>query len=380
MVQWGLGAFGPELSERFELSPVGLGAVLAAASLGNAIAHVPAGSFVDSAGPRMPLIVGGLVSGGLVVLGGLASHAVLLALALFVAGVAAAMVAVAGTVTVFEAVPLHRRGLAMGLRQMAVSFGGLLAAVLLPVLGSVGGVPLALGVCGAASAATAAAFGLTSARRERREGGGFRGALRVSLTPGVPRLIACGVLLMCPLSALLSFSVIALEDAGASRAAAGGAFVAITVAAMVARVSWGRIADTAQFGRRGTLVAVGAWSAVGGFVVWLVWPLGSVAGAIFLPLLAIGALGANGVVHLIAGELAGPAAAGRAIGWTSTALFGGFAVWAPPLGALAEKAGYRALWLAGAVASVAAIAVARGLPDAVRGASHRGVEGGDATV
>jgi MFS family permease len=371
MVQWGLGAFAPELTERFSLSPTELGAVLAAASLGNAVAHVPAGAAVDSFGPRLPLILGGLGSGGLVLLGGLASHAALLAVALFAAGVGAAMVAVAGTVTVFEAVPRNRRGLAMGMRQMAVSFGGLLAAILLPALGSAGGVPLALGVCGAASAATAVGFGLVSGPRARRAGEGVKAALRVSVTPGVPRLIFCGVLLMCPLSALLSFSVVALRDAGAGRAAAGGAFVAITVAAMVARVSWGRLADTLRFGRRGALVAVAVWSAVAGIGTWFVWPLGSAAGIVALPILAVGALGANGVVHLIAGELAGPAAAGRAIGWTSTALFGGFALWAPPLGALADATGYRAMWLAGAVTSIAAIAVARTLPPSLRGARQQ---------
>lgn len=361
MVQWGLGAFAPELTERFELSPAALGAVLAAASLGNALAHVPAGAVVDSFGPRVPLILGGLASGALVLVGGQAGHAALLALALFLAGIAATLVALGGTVTVFEAVPLRRRGLAMGLRQMAVSFGGLLAAILLPVLGAAGGVPLALGVCGVASAVTAVAFGLISIGRPRRSGGGVRGAFRVLKVPGMPRVIACGILLMCPLSGLLTFSVVALRDAGAGRAAAGGAFVAITLAAMVARVAWGRVADSPRFGRGGALAAAAVWSAAAGLVAWLVWPLGPTAGMIALPIFAVGALGANGVVHLIAGELAGPAAAGRAIGWTSTALFGGYALWAPPLGLLADAAGFRSLWLAGAAASVAGIVFARGL-------------------
>jgi MFS family permease len=362
MVQWGLGAFGPELAEAFALSPVGLGIVLAASSLGNAVAHVPAGAVVDGVGPRLPLIVGGIASGGLVVMGGFADSVALLAAALFLAGVTAALVAVAGSVTVFEGVPARRRGLAMGMRQMAVSLGGLLAAILLPILGASGGVPLALGVCGVASAATAVVFGLVSPGHARRPGGGVRGAIRVFRAPGVPRLLLCGLLFMCPLSALLSFSVIALEDAGASRAAAGAAYAAITIAAMIARVGWGRVADSHHFGRRGTLVFVGLWSAAGGALAWLLWPAGSVAGVVLLPLFAIGALGANGVIHVMAGELAGPQAAGRAIGWSSTVLFGGFAAWAPPLGALADAGGFRLLWLVGAATSVAGALLARGLP------------------
>ena len=70
-----------------------------------------------------------------------------------------------------------------------------------------------------------------------------------------------------------------------------------------------------------------------------------------LVVLSFGALGFNGVLYLLAGELAGAARAGQAVALMSTALFGGGAVAAVPLGALADAAGYRSLWLASAVAS-----------------------------
>ena len=64
---------------------------------------------------------------------------------------------------------------------------------------------------------------------------------------------------------------------------------------------------------------------------------------------AFGALGFNGVLYAIAGELAGPRRAGQAVGLASTVLFGGGALGAVPLGMLADSAGYRALWPAAAL-------------------------------
>ena len=81
------------------------------------------------------------------------------------------------------------------------------------------------------------------------------------------------------------------------------------------------------------------------------WPEGTAVRIVALVLLSFGALGFNGVLYLLAGEIAGAARAGQAVALMSTALFGGGAVAAVPLGALADAEGYRSLWLAAAVAS-----------------------------
>ena len=54
--------------------------------------------------------------------------AVGLGLAPFASGVAGAVVAVGATVSVFYGFPPERRGFAIGMRQMSVALGGLLAA------------------------------------------------------------------------------------------------------------------------------------------------------------------------------------------------------------------------------------------------------------
>ena len=85
-------------------------------------------------------------------------------------------------------------------------------------------------------------------------------------------------------------------------------------------------------------------------LTWLLWPEGTVVRIVALVVLSLGALGFNGVLYVIAGEIAGAARAGQAVALMSTALFGGGALAAVPLGALADAEGYRSLWIAAAVA------------------------------
>ena len=62
--------------------------------------------------------------------------------------------------SVFYGFPPERRGFALGMRQMSVALGGLLAALLLPLAVHLGGVRLALGLSGALTAITAVVFAL----------------------------------------------------------------------------------------------------------------------------------------------------------------------------------------------------------------------------
>ena len=79
---------------------------------------------------------------------------------------------------------------------------------------------------------------------------------------------------------------------------------------------------------------------------------------------SFGALGFNGVLYAIAGELVGPERAGQAVGLAATVLFGGGAIGAIPLGFLADALGYRALWPAAAVLALCGALLSLGLPRA----------------
>lgn len=366
IASWGLGALGPELRETFALSAAQLGAVLAAGFLGNALILIPAGTLVDRIGPRRPLIVGGLASGLALLAAGLAPSALLVGLALFAYGLVAAFVAVAGTVSIFHGFAADKRGTALGFRQMAVSLGGLLAAGLLPGLAAIGGVRLSFIASGVLAATFAALFGLASApgalHADRPAGRGMdvAGLMR---TPGIWRVVAISAVHVSALTTVLNFSVPAIRDEGGSAAVGAVLFGAVSLSAMVARLVWGRIADLGGgTRRRRSLRDVGLVTVAGALGYWLVTPLGPAAQIPAMLVFAFGAMGANGLLYLIAGELVGPARAGQAVGLTSTVLFGVSGLVSPLLGYQADHLGFRSLWLVAAAFGIASVVLTLGLP------------------
>ncbi len=354
IVQWGLGVIGPDLQARYDLSAASLGALVNATAFGNAVALMAAGVIVDRSGPRRPLLYAGSACGLLLVAGALLTNPVGLGIALFASGVAGAVVAVGATVSVFHGFPPERRGFALGMRQMSVALGGLVAAALLPLAVHVGGVRLALGLSGVLTAVTAVVFALdtpdgplVAASAARRVVAPFR----VLREPGMGSVLLVGVCYIVALTAVLTFGVPALRHGGAGRGEGSLLFAFVSLSAMAARIAWGRFADAGGGRRRvATLRDVGLLGCAAGVLTWAVWPEGTAVRIAALVLLSFGALGFNGVLYLIAGEIAGAARAGQAVALMSTALFGGGSLAAVPLGALADAEGYRSLWLAAAVA------------------------------
>src|SRR4051812_41639924 len=226
------------------MSAAALGALLSASAVGNALALVVSGGLVDRTGVRVPLVIGGVGCGIALGLGALAPNAWLLGVSLLVFGVFGSLIAVGGSVAVFHAFGPTRRGLAMGVRQMSISAGGLLASVMLRGLSHVGGVGLALAVCGLLTAVCTVAFGLSSragpAHGEERPP--FE-PLQVLRVPGMARLMLVGMLLITTLTTVLTFGVTALDAGGGSGLATAALFAVISVAALTARIFWGRMAD-----------------------------------------------------------------------------------------------------------------------------------------
>ena len=147
---------------------------------------------VDRFGPRLPLVIGGGATGALLAIGGYTPGVAALAICLFLSGIAGSLIQVAGTISVFHGFPAERRGTALGIRQMSVAAGGLVASFLLPGLAAIGGIGLALAASGILTAVTAISFGLASpggalqAAVPGRKVMDVRGVLR---TPGMLRLL-----------------------------------------------------------------------------------------------------------------------------------------------------------------------------------------------
>ena len=360
MITFGLPAIGAEIRDKFELGPAGFGAVFAAVGLGSAAALIPAGALVDRFGGRRVLIVGGIVNGIGLLLAASAGTAETFAAALVLAGIGGAAVPVAGMTALLRVFEPAQRGMAMGWRQLGVPLGGTLGAAILPALAAVGGVRLAMAGAGVAAAATALAFAVVSDDRPAsvsRAGQSVAAVLRI---PGFKPLLAVGLLYVLALGAILAHYVGALRDAGLSHAEAAAGFAALNVTAAVSRIVWGRVADGGGGTRRArTLTEIGILTVAATCVMPLVLAVVPTAALGFGVVVAFGAFGMNGVLYLLAGELAGSSRAGRAVGVASTVVFGMGSLAAPIAGFAIERTGYDAVWVMSAVVAAAGAVTAR---------------------
>ncbi len=366
LVQFGLPALFFALRDEFGMGPARFGLIFAAIGIGSGLMLAVAGRLCDRLGAR-PVLVAGTIVGALGLLtAGLAPNEAVLGLGLFIAGIGGAAVPVAGMTTLLRVFPPEQRGMVMGLRQMAVPAGGVIAAGLLPLLAHLGGLRLAFGVPAVLVLVSGLAFAAVSGPAERDRVPGARGW---ALPPGLPRLLLVGGLYVSALGGVLAFTAAAAEDSGLSTTEAGIVLALLNVGAGVARVVWGHVADREHGTRRvRTLIDVGLVGTVAALAFPLLVQGGPVVAGASALALAFGVLGFNGIVYLIAGELGGPQRAGAAVGLASTVVFSVGSIVGPAYGLLVEQAGYTTMYLVVAGCMLAGAAVARGLAAPVRAA------------
>lgn len=136
----------PVLHKRHGLSLAEAGVVAAAPTVGVMLTLVLWGVVVDRRGERFVLLVGLITTTVAGVVSVLAQSTVLLGLALLLAGAAASSTASASGRVVVGWFPPQRRGLAMGIRQMAQPVGVGIGAVSIAVLADRHGISTALWV------------------------------------------------------------------------------------------------------------------------------------------------------------------------------------------------------------------------------------------
>ena len=344
IVSFGLPAIGDDLQSALHVGPAGFGAVFAAVGIGSAVALVPAGMLVDRFGARRVLLAGGLVNGLGLAASGFTTQAALFAVAVFIGGLGGAAVPVAGMTSLLREFPPERRGVALGWRQLAVPLGGTIGSVFLPALVALGGVRLAMVGAGLVAGVTALWFAtVVGDDRAEAPSRGLGGVLSI---PGMRLLLLLGLLYVWALGAVLTYYIPAATHGGRSSAAAAAGFTVLNLTAAASRVVWGRRADSRGGSRRlSTLRATGLLAAGMSALMPAVLAAGAWAALPATALLAFGVFGFNGVLYLVAGELAGPDRAGRAVGLASMVVFGWGSLAAPIAGLAIERSGYPAVWV-----------------------------------
>ena len=316
-LSFAIAVLAPALREEYGLTLGEIGLVLAAEWVGLTLSMLPWGFAVDRWGERWTLAGGLAACAGCLAAAAFAPSFGWLVTALALAGIAGGSVQSGSGRAVMRWFAAGERGLALGIRQTAVPIGGVLAAIVLPQLGS----PKAGLLFVAAfvlAGAVAGALVLRSGTEEHIE------PRDVELTLRDPRLwLACWAsgLYVVAQVAMMGFVVLFLHDQhGYSTGEAAAVFAVAQGLAVVLRIAVGRWSDVVG-SRVKPLRRLGVGIAA---LLVVVGVLSGAPGVLLVPALTAAtalSMAWNSLGFTIAAELGGRRS-GAAIGFQQTVLSG----------------------------------------------------------
>jgi sugar phosphate permease len=350
----GLPAIAPAIRRDFGLTLTQTGVVLAASFLGSVPTLLAWGLIADRIGERLVMAVGLTAASIALVWAGYASSFGTLVVALAVAGGVAAGVNSATGRAVMAWFRRDERGLALGIRQMAVPLGGAIGAIALPLLEQHLSLRAAfMGLAGASL--TGAIVALVFIRVEPTND---QSALARPLRDPRVWLICVGsTFFVTTQLSLLGFFVLFLHDhRGVSTAAAAAALALTQVLGGISRIALGRWSDHIRMRivplRRvglGIAISVAVTTVLLDASLWIVVPALVVA--------ATFGLSWNGLSFTATAETAGRARSGAAIGLQQTFLAAGGIVAPIAFAAVVHNASWRAAFALAALSPLVGYAL-----------------------
>jgi sugar phosphate permease len=340
----------PTLHDQEGLSLAEAGLVAAAPTVGVMLTLVAWGWVTDQRGERFVMLTGLGATTAAGVASAMTHSLPLLVVTLFLAGAAAASTNAASGRVVVGWFPAHRRGLAMGIRQMAQPVGVGVAAISIAVVADAHGVQTALWiptVACALAALLAAAVIVDPPRPERKAGTAVTNPYREDSY--LSRIHGVSVLLVVPQFLVWSFALVWLvQDRDWSPAAAGSVVAIAQVAGALGRIAVGQLSDVVG-SRLRPLRWVALAAAVTMALLGLTAALDLAVAVLLVVVATLVTVADNGLAFTAVAERAGPFWSGRALGAQNTAQFlAGSAV--PPLAGLAIGGlGYAAAFALGAL-------------------------------
>jgi MFS family permease len=371
---YGLGAFGmlgvsplsPALMGGFALSRLDLAFIVPSVYVGGLLFSLPGGHLADQWGVR-PTLLGALALGGAGLLSAaLAPQFVVFLLCLVVAGSGWSVVNPVLGKAIVDLFPLTERGIAMGIKQMGLTLGGGVAALVLPVIAAHWGWRIAVGACAAAIAspvlfawrplrAMARPTSEPTARRARRMDWWW------TRRPALLVLFGAGVVLGMLQSAVLGYlPVFSVQALGFSPVGAGVLIAAAQIGGAAARLGLGVASDRWSSGRRPPWLVL---TSVLGAITFLLYAWAPTANTIWAAVVAfvagIGAHGWVGIYFIISAEAGGATRAGLLSGVSFAAIVVGLLTGAPVFGLVLQTYdSYAAAWTTlAALSAVVALVV-----------------------
>jgi MFS family permease len=330
------------------------GAVAAAPTFGVMLTLVGWGVITDRHGERFVLIAGLASTTVAGVASALTGGTALLAVTLFLAGAAAASTNAASGRIVVGWFPPERRGLAMGIRQMAQPIGVGIAAITVAVVADAAGPHAALWVptlaCGLALLLVAAAV-VDPPRPERTPGAAASPYRQDSF---LARIHGVSVLLVVPQFLVWTFALVWLvQDRGWEPAAAGAVVAVAQVAGALGRIAAGHVSDLVGSRLRPLRwVAIAAAVTMG--LLGLTAALDLAVAVLLVVVATLVTVADNGLAFTAVAERAGPFWSGRALGLQNTAQFLAASAVPPLAGLTVTHVGYAATFAVGAIFPVVA--------------------------
>jgi MFS family permease len=365
----GISPLSPALVEGFTLSRLQVALIVPSIYLAGLFFSLPGGRLADRLGVRRSFL-GGLALGaiGLIAAASAPSFPLFLA-SLFLAGTGWSVINPALGRAIIDLFPSRERGIAMGIKQMGLTLGGVASALVLPVVAAALGWRAAMLTCSAVVALpvvatwrvlvplargvpASAVAGTTSSSRPH--------SWTWLTRPGLVAFFASGLVLGMVQAAVLSYlPLYAVQALGFDAIGAGRLVACSQAGGAVSRLVLGAASDRWLTGRRSMWLAltggVGAIVFAGYASHPVVAPLAA-GGLAFLS--GVGAYGWVGIFFIISAEAGGRRAAGMLSGVAFAAIVIGLLVGPATFGLLLVRwNSYAVAWAVfAALASVVTIA------------------------
>jgi len=371
---YGAGAFGmlglsplsPSLVAGFGLTRLQVAFIVPSIYLGGLLFSLPGGRLADRLGAR-PSLLGGLIVGAAgLAIGALSPGFTTFLLCLFLAGIGWSIVNPALGKAIMDLFPVHERGIAMGIKQMGLTLGGIVSALVLPRVAAGLGWRAAIATCGLVVALAVALSwrplgrlndtpSLRSTSTARGDGGANEWAW--ARRPAVLAFFATGLVLGMVQAALLSYLPLYTVQALGFDTIGAGLLVACSQAGgAVSRLLLGAASDRWLAERRSAWLALTGAIGACSFASYAVWQVSAplAAGALAFAT-GIGAYGWVGVFFVISAELGGSRMAGLLSGMAFASIVVGLLVGPATFGLLLVRwDSYAAPWTAFAALSALA--------------------------
>ena len=357
-----MGAFGmlgvspllPSLVGGFRLTRLDVAFVVPCVYLGGLLFSLPAGHLADRWGVR-PTFLGGLAVGatGLALAAGAPRFGLFLAW-IFLAGVGWSVVNPVLGKAIVDLFPVRERGIAMGIKQMGLTVGGVISALVLPPIAAALGWRAAVVACAVMMGAPVlAGWPLLAPLAVARPvpAAGTRAAPAGNWwwlgRPALLMLFGAGVVLGMLQSAVLSYlPLYGVEVLGLTAIAAGALVAAAQAGGAVARLGLGAASDRWLGGRRPPWLVLSSMIGAAIFATYAVAPISRPAAAAALAFAAgIGAHGWVGIYFIASAEAGGPRQSGLLSGVSFAAIVVGLLLGAPLFGVVLQASdSYKAAW------------------------------------